>query len=321
MGLTTQNQTARRAPSGSVATWLVRFRLLALAGFVGLSVLIAAIAQVPERPYVILWLGLVLLIACWHSPRPVARVIVDWLPLLVIAAGYDLVRSFADDLVPRAIVDPQLRFDEIVFGGTAPTVLLQDWLKPRNGLHPWDYLVFCFYLSHFVVSPTFAVVQYVRDRELFRRFKWTMLTVCIAGFVTYFALPAEPPWRASEQGELEPTVRVVQLVWAKLGIGGAADAFAGKNTDVANPVAALPSLHAAWPFLILLFTWRRFPRARWIVVAYNAAMVFVLVYGSEHYVSDILLGYLYAAIGFVVVNRFIDRRDQARATTSDSSRS
>jgi len=116
-------------------------------------------------------------------------------------------------------------------------------------------------------------------------------------------------------------VRVVQVVWAKLGIGGAADAFAGRNTNVANPVAALPSLHAAWPFLLLLFTWRRAPRARWIVVAYNAVMVFVLVYGSEHYVSDILLGYLYAAIGFVVVNRFLDWRDQARATTSDSRRS
>src|SRR5687767_6729352 len=222
MGLTTQTHAAQRVHRGSLAEWLVRFRLFALGGFVGLSALIAIIAGTPARPYVILWVGVVLLIACWQSPRPVARVIIDWLPLLIIAAGYDLVRSFAEDLVPRAIVDPQLRFDEIFFGGTAPTVVLQDWLNPGDGLHPWDYVVFCLYLSHFVVSPTFAVVQYIRDRELFRRFKWTMLTVCIAGFVTYFVLPAEPPWRASEQGALEPTVRVVQLVWTELGIGGAA---------------------------------------------------------------------------------------------------
>lgn len=320
MGLATQNSTAERVPSGPQQPWLVRYRLFVVAAFVGLSVLIAALAGMPERPYVILWIGALLLLACWKSPRRIARIVVDWLPLLVILAGYDLVRSFADELVPRATVKPQLRFDEIMFGGTAPTVRLQEWLKPQNGLHPWDYLVFCFYLSHFVVSPVFAIRQYLRDRQLFRRYKWTMLAVCVAGFATYFIIPAEPPWRASELGFLEPTVRVVQLVWAKLGVTGAAKAFAGKDTGVANPVAALPSLHAAWPFLLLLFTWRRAPRLRWLVVAYNAAMWLILVYGAEHYVSDLLLGWVYASIGFVVVNKIIDRRDQA-AATSDSSRS
>ena len=308
-----------RAPSGPDRSWVARYRWFVLAAFVGVSVLVAALAGMPERPYVILWLGAALLIACWQHPNRVAAVIVDWLPLLVIVAGYDLVRSFADELVPRATLKPQLRFDEIVFGGTAPTVRLQRWLKPNEGLHPWDYLVFCFSLSHFVVSPTFAIVQYFRDRQLFRRYKWTMLAVCLAGFATYFAVPAEPPWRASELGALEPTVRIVQMVWAKLGVTGAARAVAGRDTGVANPVAALPSLHAAWPFLILLFTWRRAPRLRWLVVAYNAAMWFILVYGAEHYVSDLLLGWVYAAIAFVVVNRIIDRRDERAAATSDTS--
>ena len=320
MGLATQDRAARRAP-GPTGSFLIRNRIAVLVVFVVVSAAIAAAAGMPERPYVLLWVGVVLLLACWRSPKPVARVVVDWLPLLVIAAGYDLVRSFSEDLIPRAVLEPQLRFDEIVFGGTAPTVVLQDWLEPADGLHVWDYFIFFFYLSHFVVSPTFAVVQYLRNRELFRRYKWTMLAVCLAGFVTYFALPAEPPWRASEQGALEPTVRVVQLVWAKFGVGSAADAFAGRDTGFANPVAALPSLHAAWPFIILLFSWRRFPRGRWVMLAYNAAMAFVLVYGSEHYVSDILLGYLYAVVGFVIVNRVIDRWDQAPATTSASSAS
>jgi hypothetical protein len=316
MGLATQHRGAQRGPSTFPAAWLVRFRWPVIGAFVGISILVAALAGVPERPYVIMWIGVVLLLVCWQSPHPLARAIIDWLPLIVILAGYDLVRSFADELIPRAVVEPQLRFDEIFFGGTVPTVVLQDWLNPADGLHPWDYLVFCFYLSHFVVSPVFGITQYIRDRELFRRYKWTMVTVCVAGFITYFALPAEPPWRASEQGELEPTVRVVQMVWAKLGVSGAADAFAGRDTGVANPVAALPSLHAAWPFLILLFIWRRAPRFRWLAVAYNAAMAFVLVYGSEHYVSDILLGYLYAVVGFLIVNRIIDRRDQRHASAA-----
>jgi membrane-associated phospholipid phosphatase len=45
-------------------------------------------------------------------------------------------------------------------------------------------------------------------------------------------------------------------------------------------------------------------------------MVFVLVYGAEHYVSDILLGWLYASVVFVVVTRLLDRRDEHRAATT-----
>src|SRR5687767_1937930 len=171
MGLATQNRAALRAPTGRTGSLLIRYRIPVLIAFVLVPVLIAAFAGIPQRPYVLMWVGVLLLLACWRSPRPVARVIVDWLPLLVIATGYDLVRSFSEDLIPRAVLEPQLRFDEIVFGGTAPTVVLQDWLDPADGLHVWDYFIFFFYLSHFVVSPTFAIVQYLRDRELFRRYK------------------------------------------------------------------------------------------------------------------------------------------------------
>jgi hypothetical protein len=304
------------AAASSFSRWLVRYRLPLLGAFVGVSALLTAILGLPERPYVLMWVTALCAIAFHDSPWKVGQVIYDWLPILVIAAGYDLVRSFASDLVPRAVVEPQLRFDEILFGGTAPTVVLQRWLDARAGLHPYDYLAFLFYLSHFVVTPSFAVFLYLRDRPAFRRFKWCMLTVCIAGFITYFALPAEPPWRASEQGELQPTVRVVQEVWADLGLSGAAKAFAGKDTEVANPVAALPSLHAAWPLMVLLFMWPRYRRGRWVFLAYNGVMCSVLVYGAEHYVSDIALGWLYTAVVFVVVNRVIDHRDAARLATA-----
>ena len=45
-------------------------------------------------------------------------------------------------------------------------------------------------------------------------------------------------------------------VWANLGFDDAAKVFAG-DAKLANPVAALPSLHAAWPFMMLLFLWNR----------------------------------------------------------------
>jgi membrane-associated phospholipid phosphatase len=311
-----QGAPADAGPTVSVLPVSEQVRWTALGVAVAVSVVASAVFDVPSRPVVLIWIIAVVGAASWRSPHRVGRVVWAWLPILVIAAGYDLVRSRAPDLVPRAVTEPQLRFDEIAFGGTAPTVLLQDALVDRGTPHWWDYAAWCMYLSHFVFTPTIALWLYLRHREWFHRFAVLILTVSLCGFVTYFILPAIPPWLASRNGDLEPTTRIVHAVWANLGFTGAAKVFAG-DAKLANPVAALPSLHAAWPFMTLLFLWRKVGRWRWAIVAYNAVMVLVLVYGAEHYLSDILLGWLYAAVVYVVVTRVLDHRDARRAIRSN----
>ncbi|MFO7591740.1 MAG: phosphatase PAP2 family protein [Acidimicrobiia bacterium] len=283
-------------------------RWLALSGFVAASaIVVLALGEIPSRPYILFWLIGLAWVLCWRNDHPVARVVFDWLPVLVIAAGYDLVRSRAVDLVPRAVTDPQLQVDEFLFGGVVPTIRLQDWLVDAGTPHWWDYPVWVMYLSHFVVTPAVAVWLYLRHREWFHRYAILILGVCLAGFATYFILPAVPPWLASRDGALAPTTRVVHAVWDSIGIDSASKIFDG-DARLANPVAALPSLHAAWPLMTLLFLWRKVGRWRWLLVAYNAAMVFVLVYGAEHYFSDILMGWVYVIVIYLVVNRLADDR-------------
>ena len=67
----------------------------------------------------------------WRNEQPVLRTLFDWLPLLVILAAYDLVRSHADSLIQRAHLEPMIWFDELIGFGTAPTVRLQDALFDR----------------------------------------------------------------------------------------------------------------------------------------------------------------------------------------------
>jgi hypothetical protein len=294
------------------AAWFVRRRWTVVAAYAALSLVVAAVAGIPDRPYLVFWLVALLALVTWRNPNRIAGVVWDWLPILVIAGGYDLVRSGAADLIPRATTEPQLRFDEIVFGGTAPTVLLQDALVERGRVQWWDYPAWVMYLSHFVFTLAIALWCYIRHRDWFHRLALLILTVSICGFITYFIVPAIPPWLASRNGDLEPTTRIVHAVWVNLGIDGAAKVFAG-DAKLANPVAALPSLHAAWPFMVLLFLWSKVGRWRWLLVAYNALMVLVLVYGAEHYVSDILLGWLYATVVYIVLTKILDTRAARRA--------
>ena len=89
----------------------------------------------------------------------------------------------------------------------------------------------------------------------------------------------------------------------------------------AFPVGALPSLHAAWPLMVTLLLWRRAGRGRILLVAYTLAMAITLVYTADHFVFDILSGWLYATVTFLVVNAVLARRDRAPAGLAQASTS
>jgi hypothetical protein len=226
--------------------------------------------------------------------------------------------SLATTLTPLAHVDPQLACDEWVFGGTVPSVSLQRELWTLGDPRWYDYLAWLVYLSHFVVTPTVAIVLWVRAYPMFRRFRALFLTVTFAGFVTYVLYPAIPPWLASRRGDMPPTVRIVRAMWLELGLSDVAAVF-GENSRYAFPVGALPSLHAAWPFLLLVFLWPVAGRWRAPLVAYALAMAFTLVYTADHFVFDILLGWTYVLITMTVVKVWRKRRPEPSGGRSPGS--
>jgi membrane-associated phospholipid phosphatase len=82
---------------------------------------------------------------------------------------------------------------------------------------------------------------------------------------------------------------------------------------VANDIAAMPSLHAAYPMLLLLFFWARArPWMRALLVGYVLAMAFSLVYLGEHFVIDELAGWCAAAAVYFGGSRLLDWRQRRR---------
>ena len=223
----------------------------------------------------------------------------DWLPFAAILVAYGILHELGDWLAPGAHVQPQLGVDEWLFGGTAPTVTLQRHLWTPGDVHWYDYVAWLVYLSHFVVTPVVAVVLWRRDYRGFLKYRVLVVTAAFAGFITYVAYPAIPPWLASIRGDMPHVQRIVRFVWSDLGAPGIAAIF-GENSKLAFPVGALPSLHAAAPFMLMLFLWNRTPRWRVVLVLYTLAMAFTLVYTADHFVFDILLGWTYAAIVYAV---------------------
>lgn len=286
----------------------MRRRVAWVSGYIVISAFAFAVVGSVDRPGILFWLlGLVWLLG-WRNDQPALRALYDWLPLLAILAVYDLVRANADSLIPRAHLEPMIWFDEWIGRGTAPTVRLQDaWFDPRDP-HWYDYASLLVYASHFFAAITVGGALYLRGRARFPRFAFTFLACSLAGFATYVVYPAVPPWLASKEGALPATVRIPDLLWNRIGVDVLAKTFSG-DPKYSNPVGALPSLHAAYPLLFLLLFWG-IASTRWrvVLVGYVAAMAFVLVYFAEHYVFDVLMGWGYATVAFVVVGRILARR-------------
>jgi hypothetical protein len=249
-----------------------------------------------------------LMVVCLSDRIGWARgVLWSWSPLVLIALCYDLVRSHGAELALRAHVSPPIRVDDALFG-TVPTVWLQETLHTPGRIGALDYLMWAFHFSHFVVGVAVAFVLWRRSRDRFQMYALAMTGMTLAGYLTYLAFPAVPPWMASQMGALEPTVRITAEVWAQTGIESLARPFQGGN-GLANDVGALPSLHAAYPALIAMLFWRRAGTfVRTLLATYPLGMAFMLVYGAEHYVADILLGWLYAALTAFIVWTFRARQ-------------
>ena len=74
-----------------------------------------------------------------------------------------------------------------------------------------------------------------------------------------------------------------------------------RGKEITNPVAALPSLHAAFSLLVVVFFFPMMPKwLRIVSLALPLSMAFTLVYFGEHYVADILLGWIYVgAVSYI----------------------
>jgi hypothetical protein len=257
-----------------------------------------------QRELVVLWIcGGLLCASIGRPPWVVLRLGLDWLPILAVLGAYDFTRGAADSLGIGVHVHPMIDFDRAVFFGQTPTEWLQAHLYEPGVVAWWDVAFTVVYTSYFIVPFALAGVLWARDRPAFLRFAKRLVTLALAGLVTYIAFPAAPPWMAGEMGLLEEVHRTTAEGWRVLGVGTAGLFSEGQAS--ANLVAAIPSLHSAFTALVALFLWGRArPALRPLLLLYPLAMGVTLMATGEHYFFDVLLGWLYAGAVMAVWARW-----------------
>ncbi len=224
--------------------------------------------------------------------------VLDWGPFLLLVLSWQATAGLADQLGRPVHVTGPLRAEQWLFRGTIPTVWLQDRLFDPTRARWYDWAATVQHALHFVLPVALGLVLWLRSRRLYWRYIAAVLALFYLGFAGYALYPAAPPWLAGLQGLIPPVHRVA--VETLLRIPASAPIGLAYNHMNPNPVAAMPSLHAALPLLLALVVirlcgWRALP-----VLLYPVTMGFSLVYLGEHYVVDVLAGYATAVVAYLV---------------------
>ena len=268
---------------------------------VALGVVIASWGLPVARDQLFLWLGLGMAAFSVSAWRSWGGMLLEWLPFFGLLVAYDYLRGAVSVAPGQAHVLPQIDADKALFGGTVPTVWLQHHLWTPGHVHWYDIAVWVVYMTHFFAVWVVAALLWRVSRQRFRRYALVTVTLTVAAFLTYWLYPAEPPWLAGGGAALPGVDRIVPQVWGQLGVPTIQSAY--ENDSFVNTVAAMPSLHAAYPFMLMLFFWPAGKRVRILLGAYTLAMAFTLVYGGEHFVLDIFVGWAMAMAAYFLVAR------------------
>jgi len=147
-----------------------------------------------------------------------------------------------------------------------------------------------YFIGHFVFTAIFFFWLYHRSRDGFRSFRDGFLAATAIAVVIHWLFPTAPP-RLAGVG-LQDTL----LMLSGIDIGSP------HSSALSNPVAAVPSLHAAYALGVGIGM-IRYARSHLIRVAgviYPPLVVLTIVVTGNHFVLDAVAGMAVLGVGFAL---------------------
>jgi membrane-associated phospholipid phosphatase len=206
-----------------------------------------------------------------------------WLPFLTATILFDLTRGGIFHLVQAGArpiyIDYVMRWESALVGVPALPLIAQ------RVSSPWlDGIALTFHLAHFVYFLAIGIWIWLRDPKTAAWWQRAMVLTMLLGLLGYIAVPTAPPWLAAEAGAIPPLRHAVAAFYGQF-MPQLHQAF-----DT-NPVAAMPSLHTAFPVVCALIAQRMVGwRGRVLLWLYVAGLAWAVIYLGEHFLVDVLAG-------------------------------
>ena len=284
--------------SQSSEVW--RYKLIRCAGVIGTSLSVGTFLSHPSWPTPDkIFVFLLCVFTAFGNGWQLFKRLGPFVALLLV---YESFRGLVPHLNTRVDYTILPAIDRWLGFGQLPTVRMQGWLW--NGSLQWfDFILYGTYMLHFVLPVSLALWIWRTRESYYWRYIYSYLVVSFSGFIVFLLFPASPPWLASDKGIIEPVTRISSSVWSAFGIQDFPSLY---NRISPNPVAAMPSLHAAYATLFFLFVYKLYDR-RWSYVAalYPLLIYIGTIYQGEHYAIDEIVGALFAVFAFWITPKII----------------
>lgn len=228
----------------------------------------------------------------------VLRFLADWVPFIALFLGYEAMRGLAAKTGFAPHVGDIAGAEQWLFGGHLPTAVLQSTVHRSAVGGAVDYFATVVYFCHFLVPIAVGMVLWLVSRTAYLRYVVALLGMSFFAFIVFLLLPAAPPWYAADHGVVHGVTKIISST-----LPSAVSPY--YQTLNSNPVAAMPSLHMAYPVLSLLALLSVWPRRGWVFAVWCVAVMFSIVYLGEHYVVDALAGIVLAVLSWVLLMRVV----------------
>ena len=223
---------------------------------------------------------------------------------IVLSFGFILIYWLIFDsirLIPNYIINPPLHISEHYlaekawFGiSTTTGILTPNEFLDKNFTYTFlDIYTAIIYLAWIPIPLIFSFYLFFsKQREKMVNYLFGFLTVSQVGLVIQFIYPAAPPWYVDKYGfteNLDIPGNPGRLIEFDKYFG--THLFEGMYSLNANVFAAIPSLHCAFPIILIFFSWR-YKFIKWLTfgIILMFSTWFSAVYTYHHYIIDVICG-------------------------------
>ncbi|HCL06985.1 MAG TPA: PA-phosphatase [Chitinophagaceae bacterium] len=269
-------------------------------------------------------LSLVILFnVCYYLSRITRKFILGFSIFIVFWIIFDFMKAFPNYLYQQVHIEDLYATEKKWFGIQQNGVILtpnEYWSVNHT---TWlDILTGFFYLSWVPVPLGFAAFLFFKNRKWFLQFSLTFLLVNILGFIIYYVYPAAPPWYIQEYGfSFQAGTPGNTAGLSRFDTYFDVSIFKSLYAKSSNVFAAMPSLHSAYPLIVLYYGWKF--RLKWINLFFALIMTgiwFSAVYTSHHYVLDVLAGIVCAITGILLFSWLLTKQKSVKNAIDTYSR-
>lgn len=246
--------------------------------------------------------------ACFFASGISRKFILGFSIFIVYWIIFDFMKAFPNYEYSKVNISGLYEAEKRIFGSQLNGVRVSpNELSLFYGNTFLDILSGVFYLCWVPVPLAFAAYLFFKNKHLFIQFSLTFLFVNLIGFVIYYTYPAAPPWYIQVYGtSFIPGTPGYAAGLLKFDEYFNSPVFQGIYSKSSNVFAAMPSLHASYPVIVLYYGIKQ--KLRWANVFFGVVMLgiwFAAVYTSHHYWLDVLAGVLCAMTGILIYTRVL----------------